>query len=237
MSFGAQVYNDAGELIVSNIYPTPAFVGKATLTPSGGEFTLNSWKIQLYTVTYPSVPSTQRMVFVHFPDGEDVWWASNLSARFRTGTQGSTLPEAYVFEAGNGGITGGGFGLVIYSASGAVMAGGSRPMLGIRSLPTLQYSSTAFPDFGNTPIDNNMGSPAPKPAFLIPPFYSVRSASRPPVSDIYESWGAIKRSNNILSTRLIMLTTATEDDGGSNWYELFGQTSNACPMIDGYIYD
>jgi hypothetical protein len=237
MSFGAQVYNDAGELIVSNIYPTPAFVGKATLTPSGGEFTLNSWKIQPYTVTYPSVPSTQRMVFVHFPDGQDVWWSSHLSARFRTGDQSSTLPEAYVFEAGNGGITGGGFGLVIYSASGAVMAGGSRPMLGIRSLPTLQYPGSGFPDYGNTPIDNNMEPLTPKPAFLIPPFYSVRSASRPPVSDIFESWGAIKRSGGTLSTRLIMLTTAVEDDGGTNWYELFGQAINACPVIDASIYD
>ena len=148
--YGVALINDAGERIVSAIYPTAEFIGKLTFSPVPDAFTVGSENVSTisntprggyHVNTHSSTPTSigagrKRIILWNLPEttSTDVWYTCDssylpdtLTGNFQIamkaltkGGIGYAMPEAYVFAVDGINPSSDSYGLRVYDGSGRV---------------------------------------------------------------------------------------------------------------------
>jgi len=143
--YGVALVNDAGERIVSAIYPTAEFVGKLTFSPvvdqwvNGGiqDLPRSDYHLNGHTSVATNIGAgRKRIILWNLPEtsSTDVWYTCDTSyipdtvtGNFQVEMQvvtkaglGYAIPEAYVFAVDGISTSSDSYGLRIYDASGRV---------------------------------------------------------------------------------------------------------------------
>ena len=143
--YGVALVNDAGERIVSAIYPTAEFIGKLTFSPvvdqwvNGGiqDLPRNNYHLNGHTSVATNIGAgRKRIILWNLPEtsSTDVWYTcdtsyipdtvtGNFQVEMKAVTKaglGYAMPEAYVFAVDGISTSSDSYGLRIYDASGRV---------------------------------------------------------------------------------------------------------------------
>lgn len=223
MSYGISVNNYTNELLISDTYPTPQFLGK--LTPSylssssvsgnnvheyaySGLTNPVSGKPLMFFVTLPETSSINYYAFdpaIAFAVGSSVSYGMKVITTAAVGTY--SLPEVYVFTLTDHKAATG-FGVQVFNASGTVTFDSRNTPLGLLFLSNAGTSTQPIYPYGTESTIVLAGlSTFSKVAYLLP-FYSAISHGR--FGNTYDYVGGVRATDGGV---LYMLACAVTDDG------------------------
>lgn len=161
-TYGVSLLNDAGERLVSSMYPLPNFLGKFTLSLlSGGGSTQ-----EVYQTTTSLGSGQDRLIMFKLPDTTDVWYYGtsfvsssvtgdyNIQLRvFRPNYTSTTIPDAYVFGIQSSGAAPASseqYGIRIYNSGGALMYDSGNKHLSLKRSTAFDFPATGNTETGYT---------------------------------------------------------------------------------------
>lgn len=253
MSYGIEIYSEiSGELLVSQQFPTPVFVGKVTLGTAFSQTILpTSLTAEAKTITMPAGVSSENIIFWTIPESIDdnVFFCPDPGAytishglngavciiRPTSGGSYSGWPEGYVFNLvpgttasgeSRGGRVYGVDGITIHFDSG-------RKHLQLHNIIAEYLQS------GTSSLVTTYGPSLPsKPGFLVSTYASEIWTQRPAQNAADGTAGAtgVRRAGNNLTTKSFDLASGYED-AAINGSVQFGSNNGALPIINAAFYD
>lgn len=239
--YGILSVNDAGERLVSSIYPVPQFLQKITfdsnVNPAGNWSPLRGTSIHYSSTPVSLGAGRQKIALYTIPENAaDVWYI--LDSYVGTGTPYLTLyiegpetasyalPEAFIFALDNPIPSSDTYGLRIYgpSPTSELLFDSGHTYIDIKGFNSVSYFSTAtsstIPNVGTT-------------AYLIPSYIyeNAQQISNQMASYFYEYKGAVKRSGNTLFSKRVLVSRYYED-ATWNWTYEYGDSYNTIFYID-----
>ena len=240
--YGISSLSDAGERLVSGLYPCPQFVQKITFNPTpAAEYPRGTgWVItehlsnttlqnsgQLKTIFY-TIPENTNDCWYYFDSGVTTSSGTNTNLLVLRPTGAAyNLPEAFVFALDNLTNSTETYGIKIFNSSGGLTFDSGNYYANIKGYETLIYSDAG------TSISSSAFTGS-VPAFLIPQYGKLVITGSSPSFIYAEYTGCVKRIGNTLYTQNKLTGTSTEEAGPTGTFE-YGITSNLCLAIDAGI--
>ena len=254
-SYGFMAISDAGERLVSTIYPVPEFVGKVTFGPAPGSVTNlgNGNLLHEYSYVVPGWGAGRnRIILYSLPSLDGNFWFKG-STNVVSGTTGDytlrlsliatnpipvPLPEAYIFATDGHVQSADTYGLRVWDGQGRVLFDSGKYHMAARD----SMSGIAFPA-ANGPQQFDYYSPTlaslSTPLVLLPT-YSLHTFT--PIqnqnSSVYRhSQGFLRRVGGTLSTRVFQIEQSTEDSASNASYRYGSISDNSTFVVDGSLYN
>lgn len=245
--YGIVLTNSAGERLASALYPVPKYQGKITFstTPdyTGGIGFGESGSIVTYTALSSLGAGTDRLILWTLPNqSTEVWfWGTSYvssslgnfyaTAKFLVPNGGTyTMPEALVFSLNNYTPTSDTYGLRLYdgSASNKLTFDSNSKHMVVKEYADIVYSSSSTP--GSITSSYLSSTTA---AILIPSYmlWQQVGITGQIASYLYEYVGAVRRVDNTLYSKRILIYK-NKEDAYSNNYQEFGSAYNTIFIVD-----
>jgi hypothetical protein len=252
--YGVLTTNDAGQRTVSGLFPVPEFLGKVTFsnTPSSSYDTADGtyWVYDHLSATSLGA-GRERLVLWSLPENTyDCWFKGttnisntvtgsfNLRARFiRAPTDPYSMPEAFVFALDGLTTSSDTYGIRVFDQSGNITFDSGRDHMVIKGFettvdyPSSSGSTLTFPGLSTLTASN-------VPVMLIPSYGKDVWARITASSSTEKSYEAgVRRVGSTLYTRLVLLSTAYEDIGGTTHTNEWGVRTDLMQLVlDGALY-
>lgn len=160
-SYGVELINDAGERLVSSIFPVPEFLGAVTATYTGG----GSWP-GYWGATTSLGAGRKRMILWKIPDtseasfqgtcyvADTVTGSYTLSCKaFSNTAESFAAPVAYIYALTGLQASSDTYGMRVYTAAGAVTFDSGRQMLSLLKAQTYSfYDSPSIPSMSGLSV-------------------------------------------------------------------------------------
>lgn len=240
-TYGVQLINDAGDRLVSTLYPVPEFLGAVTTTNTGGNSipynwtastTVGSGKKRMVLWKIPDTTNTYFSGTCYIPDTVTGSYSVACNSYMTLGASETyAAPVAYIFSLGPTSSSGDAYGVRVYDGSGNIMFDSGKQMMSLVKSQTY--------DFGYAITVSQMSGISP--AILLPSLTANTGNSssyfagydtitgEPLYGYLYTAlYGTIRKNGTTLETKYFAV------DNGSGWTAndyYNGQDTGLCSVI------
>jgi hypothetical protein len=245
-SYGIETTNDAGDRIVSTLFPAPEYLGKVTFssTPSSSWDAAEAGYWAYSHITSSSLGSGRnRIILWALTDNAgDCWFngttfvassvsgAYNITAQYiRPPATSYTMPTAYVFALDGLSSSSDAYGIRVYNAAGAMTFDGGLRHMDIRAIET----TLAYPTTTGSSNTYSFSSLSGTPAILVPMYQKetwVWTSGQ--LFSTGKRWvGGVRKNGTTLYSRLTCRDPLYEDNPSITGTVYWGQATGLMQAV------